>query len=131
MLHLIAVEFTYLFMSYIGVFSFCLISIILSKAQLKGVLKSKDRNSTAGKTTVNNGTQCPGLFTVPERRRYPLWHRECQQQQAEGEALRKVYQETEDPDTAEAGRAVAPLASALTHRVVPFPCRGQIPTALT
>lgn len=60
MLHLIAVEFTYLFMLYIGVFSFCLISIILSKAQLKGVLKSKDRNSTAGKTTVNNGTQCPG-----------------------------------------------------------------------
>ena len=72
---------------FIGVFSFCLKSIILSKAQLKGVLKSKDRNSTAGETTVSKGTKCPGLFTVPQRRRYPLSHRECQQQQAEGEAL--------------------------------------------
>ena len=38
---------------------------------------------------------------------------------------------TEDPDIVEAGRVVAPLASALTHHVVPFPCGGQIPTALT
>ena len=75
MLRIISIERLHLHIYvFINVFSFCLKSIISTKAQLKGVLKSKGRKGTArlGKRNVSNVTKHPGLFTAPRKRCYAI-----------------------------------------------------------
>lgn len=59
---------------FISVFSFCLKSVISTKAQLKGVLKSKGTKGTVrlGKRNAGNVTEHPGLFTAPRRCCYTI-----------------------------------------------------------